>query len=138
FIFGAATDFFERCHIHCLRDGYITAASTPENQPFGFVFSNCNITGETAEVKTYLGRPWRIYASTAFLNTEMSAVVRPEGWHNWKKPEAEKTSRYAEFGSRGPGADPAARVTWAHALTKTEAEAITRQRVLGGTDGWNP
>jgi pectinesterase len=138
FIFGAATAFFERCHIHCLRDGYITAASTPENQPFGFVFSNCRITGETPEVKTYLGRPWRIYASTTFLDTEMSAVVRSEGWHNWKKPEAEKTARYAEFGSRGPGADPAARVTWAHALTRTEAEAITRQRVLGGTDGWNP
>ena len=138
FIFGAATAFFERCHIHCLRDGYITAASTPENQPFGFVFSDCKITGETPEVKTYLGRPWRIYASTAFLNTEMSAVVRPEGWHNWKKPEAEKTARYAEFGSRGPGADPEARVHWAHSLTKTEADALTRQSVLSGTDGWDP
>ena len=63
FIFGGATAFFEKCHIHCLRDGYITAASTPENQPFGFVFSNCRITGETNSVKTYLGRPWRLHAA---------------------------------------------------------------------------
>ncbi len=66
FIFGAATAFFERCHIHCLRDGYITAASTPDNQPYGFVFSHCKITGETPSVKTYLGRPWRDYSVRCF------------------------------------------------------------------------
>src|ERR1022692_1566064 len=102
FIFGAATVFFENCRIQCLRDGYITAASTPESQPFGFVFSNCAIGGETQAVKTYLGRPWRLNASTIFLNTEMSAVVRPEGWHNWRNPQAEKTARSAEVNSRGP------------------------------------
>ena len=41
FIFGAATAWFEKCHIHCQGDGCITAASTPADQPFGFVFSNC-------------------------------------------------------------------------------------------------
>jgi pectinesterase len=138
FIFGAATAFFEKCHIHCLRKGYVTAASTPDSQPFGFVFSNCKITGETPEVKTFLGRPWRNYASAIFLNTEMSEVVRPEGWNNWGRPVAEKTSRYAEFNSSGPGANTAARVPWARQLTKTEAEAITLQKVLGGSDGWNP
>ena len=94
FIFGGATAFFERCHIHCLKDGYITAASTPDNQPFGFVFSNCEITGESGSVKTYLGRPWRPFASVVFLNTEMSATVRPVGWNNWSQPEREKTARY--------------------------------------------
>ena len=138
FIFGAATVFFEKCHIHCLRNGYITAASTPYDQPFGFVFSDCRITGQTPEVRTYLGRPWRLYASTIFLNTEMSKVVRPEGWNNWKKPEAEKTARYAEFNSRGPGTDPQARVSWARQLTPAEAAAITRQKVLAGSDGWDP
>jgi len=137
FIFGAATAFLEKCHIHCLRNGYITAASTPDNQPYGFVFSHCKITGEP-EVKTYLGRPWRIYASTMFLNTEMSDVVRPEGWDNWRKPEAEKTARYAEFNSTGAGADPAARVKWAKQLTPKEAEAITAKVVLAGHDGWSP
>jgi len=138
FIFGAATAWFEKCHIQCLGDGYITAASTPADQRFGFVFSNCAITGDKPETRTYLGRPWRIHASTIFLNTEMSAVVRPEGWNDWKKPETHTTARYAEFNSGGPGANSAARVSWARQLTKTEAGAITRSQVLGDADGWNP
>jgi pectinesterase len=138
FIFGAAAAWFEQCHIECRRDGYITAASTPADQPFGFVFSNCKITGSQPETRTYLGRPWRIYASTIFLNTEMSAVVRPEGWNDWGKPEAHQTARYAEFHSTGPGGDAAPRVVWAKHLTDSEARVITRQAVLGGSDGWNP
>jgi len=138
FIFGAATAWFERCHIQCLGNGYITAASTPADQPFGFVFSNCTITGDKPETRTYLGRPWRIYASTIFLNTEMSEVVRPEGWNDWKKPETHTTARYAEFNSTGPGANPSARAPWSQQLTKTGADAITLPKVLGGPDGWNP
>jgi pectinesterase len=138
FIFGAATAWFEKCHIQCLGDGYITAASTPADQPFGFVFSNCRITGEPAEARTYLGRPWRIYASTFFLNTKMSEVVRPEGWHDWKKPETHQTARYAEFHSTGPGANPQSRVSWSRQLTTNEVKAVTRKTVLGGSDGWNP
>src|SRR2546423_22082 len=138
FIFGGATAFFERCRIHCLRDGYITAASTPDNKPFGFVFSHCKITGGTPAVRTYLGRPWRAFSDVIYLNTEMSEVVRPEGWHNWNFPDRERTVRYAEFGSTGAGANPRARVPWSRRLTRAEAKAITLQKVLGGTDGWNP
>ena len=138
FIFGGATAFFEKCHIHCLKNGYITAASTPEEQPFGFVFSNCKITGESPDAKTYLGRPWRAFASVIFLNTEMSDVVRPEGWNNWRDPAREKTARYAEFNSTGPGANVKARAPWSRQLSETEAKAITLEKVLGGSDGWNP
>jgi pectinesterase len=138
FIFGAATAFFERCHIRALKDGYLTAASTPDDQPFGFVFSHCRVTGATPEVKTYLGRPWRAYSAVTFVDTEMSEAVRPEGWHNWNFPEREKSVRYAEFGSKGPGANSSARVAWARRLTKAEAKAITPRKVLGGADGWNP
>jgi pectinesterase len=138
FIFGGATAVFEKCHIHCLRNGYITAASTPPEQPFGFVFLHCKITGESPEVKSYLGRPWRDFAAVTFLNTEMSAVVRPVGWHNWDKPAREKTSRYAEFRSTGPGAQKESRVPWSKQLTPAEARGITAAKVLGGADGWNP
>ena len=138
FIFGAATAFFERCHLHCLRDGYITAASTPDDQPYGFVFSRCKITGATPATRTYLGRPWRAHSAVTFIDTEMSEVVRPEGWHNWNFPEREQTARYVEYGSRGPGAKPGLRVKWARGLTKGEAKAITPEKVLAGSDGWNP
>ena len=133
FIFGAATSFFDRCHIHCLRDGYITAASTPSEQPHGFVFSHCRITAENPEIRTYLGRPWRPYASVAFLNTEMSAAVRPAGWDNWRDPSREKTVRFSESNSSGAGASTN-RVSWARQLTAEQAAALTPKTVLG----WGP
>ncbi len=137
FIFGAATVFFNRCHIHVLKDGYITAASTPKDQPYGYVFADCQITGRDG-VKTYLGRPWRDFAKTVFLRTGMSAAVRPEGWHNWNKPSAEQTTFYAESGSTGPGASPAPRVAWAKPLTPEQAAILTPANVLAGSDHWNP
>jgi pectinesterase len=138
FIFGGATSFFERCHIQCLKNGYITAASTPEDQPFGFVFSNCTITGETPAVRTYLGRPWRGYASVVFLNTTMSGVIRPEGWDNWKDPAREKTARFAEYHNTGPGAATDKRVNWAKQLTDEEAKTCSLKNVLRGQDNWDP
>lgn len=137
FIFGAATAWFEKCHIHCLRDGYVTAASTPVDSPYGYVFSNCKITGEPG-VKSFLGRPWRLYASVMYLNCEMSEVIRPQGWNDWNKPEAHTTIRYAEFNSTGAGANPTNRPAWTKQLTKSEAQKITIESVLGGADGWNP
>lgn len=138
FIFGGATAYFERCTLHAAGSGYLTAASTPDFAPFGYVFAHCKITGESPDVKTYLGRPWRDYAQTVFLFTEMSANVHPAGWDNWKKPYAEKVSRYSEYGSTGPGANDAARVKWAKPITEAEAKALTPQEVLGGSDGWDP
>ena len=121
FIFGAATAYFDDCQIHVRGDGYITAASTPVDVPFGFVFRRARITGEPG-ARTYLGRPWRDHAATMFLDTEMSDVVRPEGWHNWNRPEREQTARYAEAGSTGAGAKPDARVAWARKLTAERGE----------------
>ena len=138
FIFGAATAWFEKCHINCLRSGYVTAASTPEGQPYGYVFSHCSISGETPDVQTFLGRPWRIHAQTVYLNTEMSSVVKPAGWFDWNKPEAHTNTFYAEYSSTGEGADPTDRVDWSHQLTASEAKKYTVDNVLGGTDGWDP
>jgi len=138
FIYAAATAVFDHCHIHCLADGYITAASTPQNVPFGYVFLNCRVTTEPTVTRTYLGRPWRPYAAVAFLNTELPAAIAPQGWYNWDNPTNELTARYAEYQSTGPGANPDARVKWAHQLTGDEARTYTVENVLKGTDGWNP
>jgi len=137
FIFGGSTAFFENCHIHCLKKGYITAASTPSHQLYGFIFKNCRITGEP-DTKTYLGRPWRSYSMTVFLDTEMSGVVRREGWNNWRDPAREETVRYAEYGSSGPGANSQERVEWARRLTEAEADDLNLKNVLQGEDGWDP
>lgn len=131
FIFGEATVFFEKCTIHCKGDSYITAASSPAGNPFGFVFMNCKLTAADGVEKVYLGRPWRIYARAAFLNCEMGSFIKPEGWHNWDKPTAEKTSFFAEYKNTGPGASVIQRVTWSHQLTDVEAKAFTPENILG-------
>jgi pectinesterase len=120
FIFGAATTFFSRCHLHVRRDGCITAASTPSESRYGFVFDECRITGEAPETRAYLGRPWRDFARVAFLRTEMAAVIRPEGWHNSDRPAREKTARFEEFANSGPGATPEARAPWTTSITAKE------------------
>jgi pectinesterase len=139
FIFGWSTAFFDSCEIFSKNGGqYITAASTIEGAKYGFVFYNCRLTGDAPEGKVYLGRPWRIHAQTVWINTEMGAHIRPEGWHNWNKPEAEATSFYAESGSYGPGANEVARVKWAKNLSREMADTYTAEAVLKGNDGWSP
>jgi pectinesterase len=138
FIFGAATAWFEACDITCLGNGYVTAASTPAETAYGFVFSHCTIHGSKPGIKTFLGRPWRIHASTIYLNCDLSEVVNPQGWFDWKKPEAHQTARYAEYASTGPGANPSGRPDWTRQLTAAEAAKITVEKVLGGEDHWDP
>ena len=138
FIFGPSTAVFRACTILSKKDSYITAASTAPTREHGFVFLNCRLSADSAGRKVYLGRPWRLYAYTAFVRCEMGPHIRPEGWHNWSKPEAEKTARYCEYKNAGPGANPSARVAWSRQLTHEEASHLTVQNVLKGFDNWNP
>ncbi len=139
FIFGPATAVFDRCEIHCKRTGgYLTAANTPLERRYGYVFLDCKVTGGEGVELVWLGRPWRDYAAVAFIRTHMDASVHPLGWHNWSKPERESTSRYEEFGSTGPGAKPESRVRWAKQMTAEAAAFYTVELVLSGDDGWVP
>lgn len=131
FIFGASTCWFEDCTILSKRDSYITAASTPENEEFGYVFNNCRLIHNEKATKVYLGRPWRSFAKTVFINCELGDHILKAGWHNWDKKYAEKTSFYAEYGSKGPGAaDAGERVKWAHILKDKEVRKYTPENVL--------
>lgn len=139
FIYAAGVAVFDRCRIHAKADGYLTAASTPAEAPFGYVFLDCVVTAASEVTKGfYLGRPWRPHAATAFLRCELPAKLAPAGWHNWGKAENEKTARYAEHKNTGPGADTSPRVPWAKQLTDAEAAAYTMENILGGADGWRP
>jgi pectinesterase len=155
FIYGAATAVFDRCEIHSKNGGHITAASTPQEQPFGFVFLDCRLTGDPAPwvnpadgtlanntprpPKADLGRPWRDYANVAYLRCDLGDHIKPAGFGTWVGAEQrEKTARYSEYKNTGPGAATAARLPWTHQLTDEQAQAYTVQNVLKGADGWNP
>lgn len=138
YIFGAGTAVFENCTIYSKETAsYITAASTPQENEFGFVFINSKITGNAKENSVYLGRPWRPFAKTVYIDCEMNAVIKTEGWHNWNKPDAEKTTFYAESNSKGVGANSSKRVSWSHQLTQEERKKYTKNTILKGKDHWN-
>lgn len=139
YIFGAATAVFDRCTIHSKRDSYITAASTPEGQAFGYVFRDCRLTASPGVASVYLGRPWRDHARVIFINCEMGGHIRTEGWHNWGKPAREETVFYAEYKSTGPGAHPGKRVSWSHQLTDKEAKVYRQDSLLfSQCSTWEP
>ena len=146
FIFGSAVAYFENCEIASVFSeelpaepdgntpvyGYATAASTPEGSPYGYVFDRCRFTSTCPKASVYLGRPWRDYAQTVLINCELGAHIRPEGFHDWNKPNARETVFYAEYNSTGPGADPAHRAGFVHLLSETEALHYTKDKVLPG------
>ena len=141
FIFGAATAYFYNCNIESLTNSYVTAASTTQQDAYGFVFVDCKLIAKDATVnKVFLGRPWRPYAKTIFINAEMGSHILPEGWNPWKGdknfPDKEKTVFYAEYASKGEGGkDISKRVSWSHQLKKSDLKKYDLLKVL---NGWNP
>lgn len=136
FIFGPSTALFERCTIYSKRNSYVTAASTPKDIKFGYVFKECKLTAAPEVTKVYLGRPWRPYAATIFMNCEFGKHILPVGWHNWNNTENEKTVRYAEYMNTGEGASTQSRVTWSKQLKKKEAAEYTTENIFKRNDDW--
>ena len=112
FIFGPSTALFEDCIIHSKRNSYVTAASTPKEAKYGYVFKHCKLTAEPGVDKVYLGRPWRPYAYTLFIECELGKHIVLAGWHNWGKQSNEETARYMEYKNTGEGANASERVAW--------------------------
>lgn len=163
FIFGSATAFFEDCTLFSKMPedrkppespageeiyGYISAASTPKEAPFGYVFRRCRLISDCPPHSVYLGRPWREWAKTVFIDCELGAHIHPAGWHDWQKPHGH--FYYGEYGtnqksaSRSPSeavfcetASPK-RAAFSHQLTAEEAALYTTENVLGLPDGWRP
>lgn len=131
FIFGSATAWFENCLLYAKKNSYITAASTPEDVAFGYVFNKCKVEVADSVTSLYLGRPWRAYGMTVFMNCELPGEINPSGWHNWGKIENEKTARYFEYNNMGEGSDTSKRVQWMREMNEVEAKQVTLQNVIG-------
>ena len=145
FIFGGARAYFEGCEIRSLNrdmdvNGYVTAASTPEGEPYGFVFHGCSFTApdDVAPDSVYLGRPWREWAQTVLIDCWLGRHIKREGWWDWNKPAAHERARYAGTSLHGPAGDAAGWAPWTRELDATAAARYAREQVLVGADGWDP
>lgn len=140
FIFGGATAYFEHCEIRSLRHsenkaGYITAASTPEDQTHGYVFKNCFLTAVPDLAPVFLGRPWREYAKTVFVGCQMGPHIHPLGWDNWNNRANEQTVCYQEYEVKDATAVRLKRVPWADCFEDGE-ETLDKEYVFAGTNFW--
>lgn len=138
FIFGPSTAWFENCTILSRTDSYITAASTPQDVEYGYVFNRCKIVAAEGVSKVYLGRPWRPYAHTLFMNCQLGKHILPVGWHNWSNTQNETTARYCEYDNHGEGAATKERAAWTRQLTRKEAAKVTLENVFRQNGGWIP
>ena len=135
FIFGSSTVWFQHCHIHSRKNSHVTAASTPQDHQFGYVFNDCVLTGDTSLHSVSLGRPWRPYASVTYIHCYLDPQIKAEGWSNWNNTDNYKTTRYAEYEDYGPGANQSNRVSWSKQLNDSEIKKFTIESVL---KGWIP
>lgn len=147
FIFGGAVCYFEECEIFAAKPqqippespegqriyGYLTAASTPYGQPYGYVFHRCRLLSDCPDASVYLGRPWREYAKTVYLECYMDAHIHPAGWQDWNKEHGH--FYYGEYACYGPGSDTGRRADFCCQLTAQEAAAYDLKKVLAG---WSP
>lgn len=136
FIFGSATAVFVKCEIFSRNrdltvNGYITASSTPIGERFGYVFIDCKLISDATQSSVYLGRPWRDYAKTTFINCFMGEHIIGSGWHNWERVATQSTVSYEEYNSSGPGGKMHNRAVWAKILNDEEVKEYNLEDILG-------
>ncbi|KAA8534722.1 hypothetical protein F0562_029836 [Nyssa sinensis] len=152
FIFGDGTVVFQNCQI-LARKGLpnqkntITAQGRKDpSEPTGFSIQFSNISAEpdllasVNSTPTYLGRPWKLYSRTVFMQSYMGSAIRPEGWLEWNGNFALDTLFYGEYTNYGPGSGLSSRAKWPgyHAMNdSSQANNFTvAQFILGNS--WLP
>ncbi|TKY49859.1 Pectinesterase 2 [Spatholobus suberectus] len=152
FIFGNAAVVFQSCNIYARRPmqkqkNAITAQGrTDPNQNTGISIQNSRVMAAEdlvpvlSSFKTFLGRPWKEYSRTVFLQTYLDALVDPAGWLEWKGDFALETLYYGEYNNLGPRGSTRGRVKWRgyRVMTSaTEASKFTVENFIAGRS-WLP
>lgn len=151
FIFGNAAVVFQNCNLYprLPMSGQFNAITaqgrTDPNQNTGTSIHNCTIraaddlASSNSSTKTYLGRPWKEYSRTVYMQSYIDSVVDPAGWRAWDGEFALSTLYYAEYNNTGPGSNTTSRVTWTgyHVINATDAANFTVTNFLLGDD-WLP
>nr|QIR83164.1 pectin methylesterase 6 [Cunninghamia lanceolata] len=152
FIFGNAAVVFQNCNLYARKPlenqkiMYTAQGRVDPNQNTGISIHNCRVTADSdmaavkSSFKTYLGRPWKEYSRTVFMQSYLDDLIDPAGWLEWNETFALSTLYYGEYMNTGPGAGTANRVKWPgyRVITSaTEASQFTADEFIEG-DTWLP
>ncbi|XVF25295.1 hypothetical protein REPUB_Repub13aG0201200 [Reevesia pubescens] len=148
FIFGNAAVVFQNCNIQPRQPlpnqfNTITAQGKKDpNQNTGISIQRCLLTAfDNLTARTYLGRPWKEYSTTVFMQSNIGAFLEPVGWKEWvANVEPPSTIFYAEYQNSGPGSSVDQRVKWAGyrpTLSDVDAGKFTVGTFIQGQD-WLP
>ncbi|CAA6654336.1 unnamed protein product [Spirodela intermedia] len=137
--------FYRQCDIYGTIDFIFgDAAVTRPNENTGISIQGCKVAAAAdlipvkSSFKSYLGRPWRQYSRTVYINSFMENIIDPAGWLPWSGNFALSTLYYGEYRNRGPGSNTTRRVTWpGYRVIKssTEANQFTVRSFIQG-DQW--
>ncbi|MDW8807297.1 pectinesterase family protein [Streptomyces scabiei] len=146
FIYGRATTVIECSVIRALNrgsttnNGWITAASTWKNNPYGFLITKSKVVSDAPAGSFHLGRPWHpggqpdAIAQVLFHDTELPAAIKSSPWTDMSD-FSWKDARLTEYGTYGPGAGVNADRPQ---LPAADLPNYTVAKYLAGTDGWAP
>lgn len=152
FIFGNAAVVIQNSNILARRPmrqqkNTITAQGrTDPNQNTGISIHNCRVSAAPdlqavkGSIKTYLGRPWKQYSRTVFMQSILDDLIEPAGWFEWQGNFALRTLYYGEYMNIGAGAGTSRRVRWRgfHVMkSATEAARFTVGQLISG-NSWIP
>eukprot|EP00253_Pinus_taeda_P029645 PITA_29645 len=152
FIFGNAAVVIQNSNILARRpmsqqQNTITAQGrTDPNQNPGISIHNCKVSADSdlqaveGSIKTYLGRPWKQYSRTVFMQSALDDLIDPAGWLEWDGNFALQTLYYGEYLNTSAGAGTSKRVSWPgfHVITSaTEAAQFTVGQFISG-NSWIP
>lgn len=134
FIFGGGVAVFNKCQIHSLKSGekahgYVTASSTHKDLMFGLNFFDCHFTANFTEPAIYLGRPWRPFSKTAFINCIYDNHIKEEGFIEWESRNDDLTYFYGEYNCKH-NKDKEKRVSFAKELTEKEVLNYTFENIF--------
>jgi pectin methylesterase-like acyl-CoA thioesterase len=116
---------------------YTAQSRNAADEDSAYVFNHCLLTADADAQNIILGRPWRAYSTVVFLNSEIRAAVIPAGWREWLPGGTPLThTTYAEYGSTGPGANPAARDPASRQLGDAEAARWTLAAFFNNDLDW--
>lgn len=152
FIFGNSAVVIQNSNLYARKPNpnqknlFTAQGREDPNENTGISIQNCKVAADAdlipvqSSFRSYLGRPWKEYSRTVYMQSNIGDLIDPAGWLEWDGDFALSTLYYGEYKNRGPGSNTSARVSWPGYRvinSSSEASQFTVGAFIQGND-WLP